>query len=366
MQSFFKYPTHGISRQKTLVLISPSPSASYRFYSQARAAVTPTAMRLESMRNAALKKYGLSHYNLKWPENVDPTKAVDHIEKNPESISQMYGKADLSKLPIFQGGFINFGYWPTPFFDNEKITVKQRTACSREMYRVIGDLAGILEKHSLLEVGCGLGYGSTFLSQHYEPKLVVGMHISPEQIVRAKKHQALGISSGKLRFTIGQAESMPFVDHSFDCVISIEAAQHFLSIGAFSREVSRVLKPGGKLVMTSFFPTTTEGVDALNAIVPDYHIHGSQNTVGDVEKELAKCMKKVKVSSIGKNVWFGFSKWLDQIGYQNQWSKIWCALYEKGLIDYMVYQAEFPRFPEAVANQEPDYECPQIKAVASK
>jgi hypothetical protein len=95
--------------------------------------------------------------------------------------------------------------------------------------------------------------------------------------------------------------------------------------------------------MTSFFPTTQEGVEALNAIVPNYHLHGSQNTAKEVEEELAKHMESIKVSNIGENVWHGFSKWLDQIGYNNQWQKIWGALYEKGLIDYVVYQANAPK-----------------------
>lgn len=355
MQNFFKQPKSSILNQKILVLIGSTPRSFNRSFSTV-AAVQRTDN--ESLRMFALKKYGLSHLNLTWPQSVDSAEEVNYIQKNPKSIRQMYGDADLSKLPIFQGGFINFGYWPNSLLNNEKITVEQREACSKEMYKVIGDLAGILKEYSLLEVGCGLGYGSSFLSQHYGPKLVVGMDISPDQIMRAKKHQIAGIKDGKLRFTIGEAESMPFSENSLDCIVSVEAAQHFISMEAFSKEATRVLKPGGKLVMTSFFPTSQEGVSALNAIVPDYHIHGSQNTISDVQKELAGCMENVRVTSIGKNVWYGFSKWLDQIGYQNQWSKVWCALYEKGLIDYMVYEAETPK---AVASQKRDFTPPERK-----
>lgn len=172
---------------------------------------------------------------------------------------------------------------------------------------------------------------------------MVGLDISPDQVARAKRIHVSGISSGKLRFTIGEAESMPFTDGAFDCVVSIEAAQHFTSIPSFSKEVSRVLKPGGKLVLTSFFPANSEGVEALNAIVPDYHVMGSQCTIGEVQRALEHHMEAVKVRTIGKNVWYGFSKWLDQIGYQHQWSKIWCALYEKGLIDYVIYEAITPK-----------------------
>ncbi len=338
MYGFFKRSTSRVfNQQKILVLISSTPKTPRRFYSSIPSSTTSQIEEHEFRRNEALKKYGLSHLKLIWPKSTGHLEKVDYIQRNPQSIRQMYGEADLSKLPIFQGGFINFGYWPKPFFDNKEITIEQRIGCSKDMYKIIGNLAGVSKKHSLLDVGCGLGYGSTFFSQHYSPKLVVGVDISPDQIARAKKHQASSIASGKLRFTIGEAESLPFTDNSFDCVLSVEAAQHFSSIDDFSKEVSRILKPNGKLVMTSFFPKNKEGIDALNRIVPDYQIHGSQVTVDEIAKVLSQQLKNVEVTSIGENVWDGFSKWLDQIGYHDQWSKIWPALYDRGLIDYVVY-----------------------------
>lgn len=355
MPSFFKSSIP--IRKNILVLIKFSPTSSACAYSsvsspamrRARNEFEPIKTRIE-----ALKKYGLSNLNIIWPETASIPKRVDYRNKNPKSIREMYGEADLSRLPIFKGGFINFGYWPNTLLGSKQVTDEERIACSKEMYKVIGNLGGILRESNILEVGCGLGYGSSFLSQHYQPKLVVGMDISPDQIARAKIHQVSGINSGKLRFAIGEAESMPFTDGSFDYVVSVEAAQHFVSMNSFSEEVSRVLKPGGKLVFTSFFPTLKEGVDALNAIVPGYHIHGSQNTVDDVVEKLSKHMENVKVSSIGENVWRGFSKWLDQIGYHNQWSKIWEALYKKGLIDYMVFEgnSEAPKVKSDFRHKE--------------
>ena len=334
MPTFFR--NANLARHKLLVLIRSNPNFQHRLYFTA---CHQYAAQQVTTREQTLKKYGLSDLNLIWPNSVDTSDSIDYIKKNPESIQQMYGKSDLSKLPIFQGGFINFGYWSNTVIDNKRITIDDRIASSKEMYRVMGNLTKIFKQDSLLEVGCGLGYGSTFLSQHYSPKLVFGLDISAEQIARAKKYQASEIASGKLRFTIGEAESMPFTDSCFDSIVSIECAQHFSSMRDFSKEACRILKPDGKLVMTSFFPTTQEGIDALTAIVPNYHIHGSRNTVSDVQDALLNYMEDVRVSSIGENVWHGFSKWLDQIGYHHQWSKIWCALYEKRLIDYVVYQA---------------------------
>lgn len=342
MQSFFHHPIAELSNKKILILMNGLSKA--RGYSSALASQKRKKDIEKKMtsKKLILEKYGLSRFlDLKWPD-VYSQKKVDYIRKNPKSIRQMYGVHDLSKLPIFQGGFINFGYWPIPFFSDSEISIEQRIECSKEMYRVIGNLAKILKQNSLLDVGCGLGYGTALLSNHYQPKLVVGVDISADQIARAKNHQISGISSGKLRFTIGEAESLPFTDRSFDSIVSVQAAQHFLCINSFAKEARRIIKPGGKLVITSFFPKSKEGVETLNAIIPDYHIHGSQNTIPDIENNLSAYLEKVKVTSIGENVWHGFSKWLDQIGYQDQWSKIWCALYEKKLIDYVIYEATCP------------------------
>lgn len=340
MPYLFKLPVNKSLNQKILILIKPN-SIPNRLFSSKPIKSHLSRKEHEAKRIAMLKKLGLSNMDLIWPKtNIGN---VNYIEQSPQSTEQMYAEADLSKVPIFQGGFINFGYWPNPLFQGNEITKEQRTAASKEMYRVIANLANILEGHNVLEVGAGLGYGSSFISQQYDPKLVIGIDISPEQIARAKRYQVSGVKSGKLRFTIGEAEVMPFTEASFDSVISVEAAQHFDSMTSFSKEVTRVLKPGGKLVVTSFFPTIKEGVDVLNAIVPEYHIHGSQHTVDEMKNELAKYMDSVKVTSIGKNVWHGFSRWLDQIGYEQQWSKIWSTLYDKGLLDYVVYEATAPK-----------------------
>lgn len=343
MRFFFNISRNQMKPQTVLVLIqSGQKSLNCRHFSAFSTAPSIENSPKKFSRHEALKHYGLSHLGLTWPDKTTDSRPVDYIKKNPKSIRQMYGESDLSQLPIFQGGFINFGYWSNTVLNQDKISTEERIVASQAMYKVVGDLAGIMKQHNLLDIGCGLGYGSAFFSEQYQPRLVVGLDISPDQIARAKKHHISGVESARLRFTLGEAESMPFTDHSFDAILSVEAAQHFVSIPAFSNEVSRVLKPGGKLVVTSFFPCSQEGVDALNAIIPNYHIHGSQNTIPTIQTELAKRMKNVKVTSIGKNVWHGFSKWLDQIGYQHQWSKIWCALYEKGLIDYVVYEATQP------------------------
>lgn len=47
----------------------------------------------------------------------------------------------------------------------------------------------------------------------------------------------------------GYAESLPFADNAFDIVISRYSAHHWHDVGAALREVNRILKPGGRLIV---------------------------------------------------------------------------------------------------------------------
>ncbi|MCG8423822.1 MAG: class I SAM-dependent methyltransferase, partial [Proteobacteria bacterium] len=52
---------------------------------------------------------------------------------------------------------------------------------------------------------------------------------------------------------VAVAEDLPFNDHCFTHVYSVEAAQHFESFSAFATEAFRVLVPGGRLGLTTMF-----------------------------------------------------------------------------------------------------------------
>ena len=61
-----------------------------------------------------------------------------------------------------------------------------------------------------------------------------------------------GTSSKKPVFLEASAESLPFDDHRFDLVCAIGFIEYFADPDPPMREIARVLKPGGTLVMQSF------------------------------------------------------------------------------------------------------------------
>ncbi|MFC0112349.1 class I SAM-dependent methyltransferase [Kibdelosporangium aridum] len=95
---------------------------------------------------------------------------------------------------------------------------------------------------TIIEVGCGIGEGLNFLSRLFPTARFIGLDLSPMAIQRAN---ALTSRGDVVKFTQGDAESLPFEDGMADIVINIESSHNYPSLGTFFKEVERVLKPGG-------------------------------------------------------------------------------------------------------------------------
>ena len=97
----------------------------------------------------------------------------------------------------------------------------------------------------VLDVGCGIGGSSRVLAKDYGFE-VTGVTISPGQVERATQLTPAGISA---KFLVDDAMALSFPDESFDVVWSLEAGPHMPDKAVFARELLRVLKPGGLLVV---------------------------------------------------------------------------------------------------------------------
>lgn len=101
------------------------------------------------------------------------------------------------------------------------------------------------ENMRILDVGCGTGNYSIKLSQL--GCSVVGVDISENMLEIAKKKSAkLNLN---IRFLHSNSEELPFDDESFDAVISITAIEFFTNPGASVKEMLRVIKEKGSLVI---------------------------------------------------------------------------------------------------------------------
>lgn len=100
----------------------------------------------------------------------------------------------------------------------------------------------------VLEVGCGLGGGASYLTRTLHPASYTGLDLNATGIEFCRRrHKVAGLD-----FVEGDAENLPFPDDSFDAVINIESSVHYPRFARFLDEVSRVLRPGGHFLYTDF------------------------------------------------------------------------------------------------------------------
>jgi ubiquinone/menaquinone biosynthesis C-methylase UbiE len=324
-------------------IFSPARAHSKNFPNKINYFSSSSSKKLD--RNYFIKRLGLEEKDISLPKKFESKleSKIDYWKQNPPSIKEMYGVHDLSKQPIFKGKYINFGLWSNPNAVN--FDTNQRIKASESLYRKIAEMACLDKESTVVDVGCGIGFGAEFLMNQYEPKMLVGLDFTPQQIYRAETYHKSALnrfSHERFKFIVGDATKMPFPDNSFSHIVSIEAAQHFPSIEKFIQESCRVLKPEGRLVFTTFFVTSLEGREALETLLPDYRVQCSDVLVEEVTSTLQKNLQRVEVKSIGKQVWPGLENWLKKIGYGKQWTMLWPALYRANYIDYFVFQAELP------------------------
>lgn len=113
-------------------------------------------------------------------------------------------------------------------------------------HRLIFQLAGPLQGHSVLDVGCGDGTLALICAQAGAAR-VQGCEPDPRMIARARMRV---VESGPhIDLTVAQAEALPFADDSFDVVFCITVLAFVPDAGKAVREMARVLRPGGRIVL---------------------------------------------------------------------------------------------------------------------
>lgn len=118
-------------------------------------------------------------------------------------------------------------------------------ATGRDLQRLAQRLSAFPLAH-VLDMGCGAGHASFIAAQNVHR--VVAYDLSSQMLeVVAQAASEKGLNNISTRQ--GYAEKLPFDDHAFDVVISRYSAHHWHDVGMALREVCRVLKPGGRLIM---------------------------------------------------------------------------------------------------------------------
>lgn len=99
---------------------------------------------------------------------------------------------------------------------------------------------------TLLDVGGGTGALAIRLAGALHARVSI-LDPTPEMLDYVPAHPAL-------EATLGVAENMPYADHVFDAVLVSDAFHHFRDQDGAVREILRVVRPGGGVLMLELDP----------------------------------------------------------------------------------------------------------------
>ncbi len=155
--------------------------------------------------------------------------ADDAFALDPRAVARSFGAASVS------------------YDDNAALQTRVRN----ELLERLDELA--LQPAAVLDLGAGTGHGSRELKRRFPKAHVVACDIAPAMLVEARKQQRLWRRFDRVA---ADAYRLPFQDAAFDLVFSSLMFQWCDDLMTAFGEAGRVLKPSGRLLLSTFGPDT--------------------------------------------------------------------------------------------------------------
>lgn len=111
--------------------------------------------------------------------------------------------------------------------------------------------ARIGESFAILDVGCGGGATVGKLARIAPNGAIYGVDYAAGSVAVARKTNAALIAAGRARIEQAAVSHLPFADATFDLVTAIETQYYWPDLVKDMREILRVLKPNGTLLITA-------------------------------------------------------------------------------------------------------------------
>lgn len=121
---------------------------------------------------------------------------------------------------------------------------------------------------TLLDMGCGEGYYTQYIREHTDAK-VIGMDISKEGVLATQKRNKQAFN------VVGSNADVPFMNHSFDGVLSIFAPYYV-------KEIQRVLKPGGYFIKV--YPLQNHLLQLKETIYEEVFLNPEEKSIQEFTK----------------------------------------------------------------------------------
>lgn len=186
---------------------------------------------------------------------------------------------------------------------------------SRLAYMAAAELVG----GEVLEIGTGTGYGIEIIAPHTTRFTTLDKHRSPK----------VNTLPRGVEFREVKVPPLPFDDQTFDYVVSFQVIEHIKRDKEFVREVYRVLKRGGRFIVTT--PNRPMSLtrnpwhvreytsDELKALLSDFAsveargVYGNDKVMAYYERN-RESVRRIMRFDILKMQWW-LPRWLLQLPY---------------------------------------------------
>lgn len=126
---------------------------------------------------------------------------------------------------------------------------------NEQAMELLATAAAVATEDRVLEVCCGTGIVACALAP--AAKHVTGIDLTPAMIEQARKLQERN-ELKNVSWQVGDVAALPFADNTFSVVVCRYAFHHLLEPANVLREMARVCKPGGRLVVVDVFSSSAE------------------------------------------------------------------------------------------------------------
>ena len=177
---------------------------------------------------------------LSFMENISPNLQSIIWQKIYEFSAKVYDNQNWK--------FMNFGY--TSLDHQNSIILDKNDEDNRYYIQLYNHVLSNIDLKDLkvLEIGSGRGGGADYIKRYFKCKKMVGIDFSENAV----KFCTNNYDIDGLSFKIGNAESLPLPDNSFDVVINVESSHCYASIDNFLSEVKRILPQNGYFLFADF------------------------------------------------------------------------------------------------------------------